>query len=916
MFANKTLDTSTEGLLVVDGRACTLTFDKASGSNVPVWNSPSVRFYNNGTLTITSEENKMTSIVFTFEGASYANLGSANSGNLGTLDSNTMTWTGSAKEVVFTANGSNRIQSIAITYQVVSATQVETPEISVNDPEEPFLLTINCPTDGATIYYTTDGTEPTEETGTEYKDAFAIRETTTVKAIAVKSGMDASFVASETYTKETVLNGLAELNQNENTSAQQFYVQLTGAQTSYVNGNYGFLQDATAATYAYNVSDLEVNKVYNGLFRITYQQFNKLPEITAIAAVEGTIEDAEASIQPEVVTLADLTENYAVYLCKMIRVEAATVTAALESKNATIEQNGTQMALRQQGNATITKLTEGAVVNLTVFPVLYNTTQQLCIFSDDLIEVDTRASAELAFPEESYEADLADAFTAPTLANPHGVDVVYFSSNYDVATVDFTTGAVTLVGPGTTVISAGFRGDETYLPGEASYTLTVTDASAPSISVTTTAFALGSQGTNTDVPVAYELQNFNAENMSLDVKFYTTAECTEEADVYEDVDWINVWQDTESGEDRFLMSVLPNYDEARTAYFRLVVIKNRTDEYFSDVVTVTQEASDFAALPFEFDGGKSELPLGLTHSGLGSDYSSSPKLKFDTTDDQLTLKLDQAYAMTTLEFDIKGNAFSGGTFKLQASADGETFTDLATYTELGATQTERMMVDIDGNYSYYRWIYTEKVNGNVALGNIKMYQGYTRTGLTAGKWGTIFLNYDSEVRLTTGATFYSVAGKTVDGEGNPQTLVLTEETGSLPSGPYFFQATEEALTVNFGLTPSGFIYEKNLNGLIGFCYERGVENGNYLLTNNTIVQCGDGCSIAAFRAYIDMTEVPLYTGGAAGVKAFRIGGGEIDAVGSVAADADNTPVFDLTGRRVSKTQHGLYIVNGKKVIVK
>jgi len=214
------------------------------------------------------------------------------------------------------------------------------------------------------------------------------------------------------------------------------------------------------------------------------------------------------------------------------------------------------------------------------------------------------------------------------------------------------------------------------------------------------------------------------------------------------------------------------------------------------------------------------------------------------------------------------------------------------------------------------WIYTEKVNGNVALGNIKMYQGYTRTGLTADKWGTIFLPYDTDAGNVTGATFYSVAGKTVDGEGNPQALILNAETFSLPAGPYLFQATDEALTVNFGDVLGEYCYEKMQNGLIGTSYDRGVEEGNYLLSNNTIVKCGDGCSIAAFRAFISMDDVPLYTGGAAGVKAFRIGGGEIDAVGSVAADANDAPCFDLSGRRVGNATKGLYITRGKKVIVK
>ena len=60
-------------------------------------------------------------------------------------------------------------------------------------------VTITCGTEGAKIYYTTDGTEPTAE-GTEYKSAISVTAAVTLKAIAVKSGMNNSAVASASYT--------------------------------------------------------------------------------------------------------------------------------------------------------------------------------------------------------------------------------------------------------------------------------------------------------------------------------------------------------------------------------------------------------------------------------------------------------------------------------------------------------------------------------------------------------------------------------------------------------------------------------------------------------------------------------------------------------------------------------------------
>jgi len=53
---------------------------------------------------------------------------------------------------------------------------------------------------GATIYYTTTGTDPTATTGTKYTTPITISATTTLKAIATKSGLLDSDVMTEVYT--------------------------------------------------------------------------------------------------------------------------------------------------------------------------------------------------------------------------------------------------------------------------------------------------------------------------------------------------------------------------------------------------------------------------------------------------------------------------------------------------------------------------------------------------------------------------------------------------------------------------------------------------------------------------------------------------------------------------------------------
>lgn len=62
-------------------------------------------------------------------------------------------------------------------------------------------VTIACTTSGATIKYTTDGTDPkTSSTAKTYGSAISVTATTTIKAYAFKSGMTNSDIASATYT--------------------------------------------------------------------------------------------------------------------------------------------------------------------------------------------------------------------------------------------------------------------------------------------------------------------------------------------------------------------------------------------------------------------------------------------------------------------------------------------------------------------------------------------------------------------------------------------------------------------------------------------------------------------------------------------------------------------------------------------
>lgn len=82
-------------------------------------------------------------------------------------------------------------------------------------------------------------------------------------------------------------------------------------------------------------------------------------------------------------------------------------------------------------------------------------------------------NSDLSFASATATATYGDAtVTSPTLNNPHQLPLTWSSSNEGVATVN-TSGVVTIVGAGETVISAAFAGNDTYGANTISYTLTV-----------------------------------------------------------------------------------------------------------------------------------------------------------------------------------------------------------------------------------------------------------------------------------------------------------------------------------------------------------------------------------------------------------------------------------------------------------
>lgn len=188
---------------------------------------------------------------------------------------------------------------------------------------------------------------------------------------------------------------------------------------------------------------------------------------------------------------------------------------------------------------------------------------------------------------------------------------------------------------------------------------------------------------------------------------------------------------------------------------------------------------------------------------------------------------------------------------------------------------------------------------------------YTRSGLTEGNYGTLCLPKGG---AATGATIYAVAGKSVDAEGKPTSLVLEEVTSLEPGKPYLFCATGDELKVkSSGIDISSEAL--SVNGLVGnFADDAVVPEGKYLLYRNKLVKCGTGCKINANRAYVDMDEVPAYGSNlSSGARSIAINYGTT-GIDLIESSDEKVQIFTPSGMRIPRSTKGIMIINGNKVI--
>lgn len=219
---------------------------------------------------------------------------------------------------------------------------------------------------------------------------------------------------------------------------------------------------------------------------------------------------------------------------------------------------------------------------------------------------------------------------------------------------------------------------------------------------------------------------------------------------------------------------------------------------------------------------------------------------------------------------------------------------------------------------------------------------YQRT-LPNQEWNALFLPF--EIPLSELEADYEVAyfndmhsyDRNRDGEIDEleMEIILIDEGTLHANHPYFIRATSDDAkdlelvlndvticeTENAQLTCSSVYTKFDLNGSYAKKSAAELEGCYAISTEGVWAPLADGTALNPFRFYLEITQLagsPVKVSSHA-LKSIRIrlnGQGDTTDIQEVPTTTTDAAVYDLSGRRVVNPGKGVYIVNGKKVMMK
>ena len=427
---------------------------------------------------------------------------------------------------------------------------------------------------------------------------------------------------------------------------------------------------------------------------------------------------------------------------------------------------------------------------------------------------------------------------------------------------------------------------------------------SPSISLTNYSInATSAAVSTTSIAVTYR----NLTNYDADVIFY-------EADGTTLANYDHSWMTAtiNASTKNLDYSITANTGAARTAYFKVYALGDGDAEAYSELITITQAAYNPAVVTLDFTTNSWGLPTSGTNTSATS-YSSggytitfaAPNNYYFDTNNVMLGKNGATLTLPAFGFNVEKIKVYG----IESSSKDVTF-NIFVGSDAVSTAATSSKVDheftIAADKRNVGTIYVLKVtnNNNMRFTKIEVFGNGCEAGLVQSYgWATYITTSDVEYPANTAyvVTDASVsAGLTVEAvtqvpTGTPlllkgagaKTAILLE---SAPAAP-----TTNLLSVYNGSIASGYYPYVLAKDGEGACFKQWTGDASVLNGRVVLLLNEDNSTRSIYSLDDEMT-------GITGVN--------------LNENQNDNRYYDLQGRHVAQPTKGLYIINGKKVLVK